>query len=447
MSHRVKSVFITVLLLGLAVVLAACGSSQSDDSGRALPTIVQREATAEPTQVAVVPTERVLPTIAAIPTQQPNIDAPSITPDDNVQPLTPNLEGAVEEFVPPFQAPSLPDTGDTTQPNTDNTTSDPFSPPQTDTTVTAEDDVAADLPFMVPGSPSTASETDETGEDSAANNPSGGTDPFGGAIAGGPPTGGDIANDTPFGGAPGGSGGSTTNLPFAMNQDNTAGSPFDGGGDSAPFGAASDPFRGSPFATVGGSRWFINGEQPVSVLSCPETTCEVLGSLNAGDSVQLAGEAEAAEPGEEAREVTIDPDVDWVAITYNDGVAYIFRTFVSEREEADLDTSGFPGGGGGDSLPFDPSNFTNGGPPGGDPFGGGPPGTNGGGPPGFDGGSPFGNTGGSTAQNGVINSGGTFSTTTGFGEVGGSNPLYTAPQNPVTGGPPGSSCPPFLPNC
>lgn len=456
MSHRVKSVSIIILLAGLAVLLTACGSAEGDDAARVMPTLAERE----PTQIAAVPTARTLPTLAPepqLPVQQPQVDA-----GDTARPLTENLD--TTDAVPAFPEPATADTDNAALPPP--TTGDPFSPPVIGDQ--QEDDEATDsdaLPFMELNSPPTGEDGNVDGgenEAPASDAPFGdpGSVPFGG----GPPT------DAGSGGSDGAPDNSAP--PFDLNPDmQEGGDPFGGGGND-PFGGGGggdDPFGGgggfpggdTPFADIGGSRWYINGEQPISVLACPETTCELLGTLDAGDSVQLAGDDGSNSPDDSDDEPAIDPEADWVAITFNNDIAYIFSAFVSEREQSEIDSGGFPGGG---DLPFDPNEFVGGGPPGGgppgvgdlpfDPGGGGPPGVDGGGPPGFDGGPPFGNPTTSNPQNGVINSGGTFSTTTGFGS-GSTNPLYTAPENPGNGFPPGGGgppgggddCPPFLPNC
>lgn len=496
MSHSVKT---SILMVVVAVVLAACGAADGERTAREIPTLAQPDSRVLPTIIAAEPTARVLPTLR--PTQvapvtgdsrvlqdrgnspfnqSPPADAPDTDtggslpftganpPIDDTQAETNGGDTSAPSglppisSVPPQQPETTDDSGGSSLPfsprNGGNSGGSPFgggdAPDGTDGNTEG-----SSLPFNPSnnsggGSPFGGSDSDDGGSlPFNPSNNSGGSSPFGGSNSddGGSspfnPSNNGGSSGSPFGGSNSGDGGS---LPF---------NPSNAGGGGTPFGGG-----GNPFVSVGSSRWFINGEQPVSVISCPDPSCEVIGSLEAGDSVELiaAENDEATEDDTPANGMPFDPnsnnaaedtgpeieisDREWIPIRFNGEIAYIFGAFI-DYEEVQAAT----GGGGG--LPFSPGG---GGPPGtgGLPFtpggnsGGGLPFTPGGGGPGGGPGSVT-----VTPRNGMATGGGTFQDRTGF-DAAGANPLYEDP-NPGNGNPGGGfpggggdpTCPPFLPNC
>jgi hypothetical protein len=410
-----------ILSVVLILFIAACGPTDgNDDENAALPTLVEQSES-----VAQMPTQGLLPTLVPYPTLPP-----SATPTE-VEPLEPEIdqpEATAEVTEPsaddPFAAGGIefpPDAGPPGSEDEAGTQPENLDlPPGVD-----PDDVITGSGGTLdqegeqgpPGLDLMAEATPEVPGGSGASD-----DPFtGGGISFDGPPGVDLGDTT------GGSSDAFSDLPFDPNE----GPGGDFGGD--PFSEAS----GAPGAS---STHVIGGQQPVSVFECPETTCDVIGTLEAGDPV-----------------VVVEESGEWIGIEFQGNTAYVFGTFVAERQQQQEQTPfgegsdfppGFEGEGSGDpfndesGLPFDPDAGTD------DPFGSGPPGA-------------FGSTGSSTTGRYIEGSG--FSTGSGFGSMN-TNPLFNAPStgtddpfgggppfdtgtgNP-TGGVPGVDCPPFLDSC
>jgi hypothetical protein len=233
--------------------------------------------------------------------------------------------------------------------------------------------------------------------------------------------------------------------PFG-NQDSAltgfSGNPFgddsSGGGDfgDLPFDPGVGPgggfvgFEGLPFGAISTSRYYISTDQPVSLFACAESTCDVVGSLQANDPIDI-----------------VDQDGQWVEIKFQGGTAFVYNGFVAEREPLSED----PFGAGVGDFPF-----------GDNPSGDFPFTDDGSGFP-FQDQNPTASSSGSVRA-GQYNQGSGFSIGRGF-SVGG-NPLYDEPANNNTNNfngdsfpwddnffdpgnttAIGSDCPPFLTSC
>lgn len=209
----------------------------------------------------------------------------------------------------------------------------------------------------------------------------------------------------------------------------------------------------------------IDGDQPVSVFSCPETTCEVIGSIDAGDPI-----------------VVVEESGEWTGITFEGKTAYVFGAFVTTLQQPESSTNTGSGG----TNAFNPANNYDPFNIGGDDMGVPNTNTNNNLPPFITGNTntntttnnfpwlannntnnlPFevGNTTGNnfpfannnttmaltgnnaTGAGRYTDSGGFSFNDSGFAVEGG-NPLYDEPETTNNNNNIIGSCPPFLPNC
>ena len=338
MPHKSSRINTAIILLLIACVIAACGGEASQvEEPREVPTLRARANN----NAALAPQ-----TSASIPTLAPRSRPAASQPNNDNNPgevADTAPENSAPENSMPFtiaEAPSAPNF-EQAEANTDIDGSLPFNP-------VGNDSAGEDAPPGFAGAPAE--------EDPDASSPNSDL-PF------------DTNNSSPEadsslpfgdGSSSGGSdSGPNSDLPFDVNNNSN---PFSGGsapgndGGGLPFGNNSgggSPFGGGSFTSTVS---VIGGRQPVSVFSCAETTCDILGQIEPGTEIEVEGNS-----GQ------------WTSIRYQGSTAYVFADFVG-TEQVENDGQRVA-----DASPFGDSNS--------------PPMDNGGGGPPFDISSPPGDDG------------------------------------------------------